>query len=195
MLDLPSELIGRSDTFWSRALDWKIGQTWRDYPEFHHLDPPDGHSHALVQVIDGPPRLHLDLYAADDVDHVADWIARQGATLGERHAHWQVMTSPTGFPFCVVSSDGERDRPGARAWPGGHRSRLVQVCLDVPHGQIDEEAAFWGARSPAGRSSHRATRSSPAISSQARAAAFSRRSRSSAPTTRRRLRAPTSIWD
>jgi len=143
VLDLPSELIGPSDSFWSQALDWKIGQTWRDHPEFHHLDPPDGHSHVLVQVIDGPPRLHLDLYAADDVDHVAGWIARQGATLGDRHAHWQVMTSPTGFPFCVVSSDGERDRPGARAWPGGHRSRLVQVCLDVPHGQIDEEAAFW----------------------------------------------------
>ena len=53
------------------------------------------------------------------------------------------MVSPTGFPFCVVKSDGERERPRARTWPDGHRSRLVQVCLDIPHGRIDEETAFW----------------------------------------------------
>jgi hypothetical protein len=142
VLDLPRELVEASDAFWTQALGWTVGQTWRDYPEFHHLDPPEGHSCVLVQAIDGPPRLHLDLYASD-VDPVADWIVRQGATLGDRHGHWQVMVSPTGFPFCVVKSDGERERPRARTWPDGHRSRLVQVCLDIPHGRIDEEKAFW----------------------------------------------------
>jgi hypothetical protein len=142
VIDLPADLVERSDAFWTQALGWTVGPDWPGLPEFHHLDPPEGHSHVLVQTVDGPPGLHLDLYA-DDVDQTASWMVEQGATLGDRHVHWEVLTSPTGFPFCVVALEGERDRPRAQVWPGGHRSRLVQVCLDVPHGRIDEETRFW----------------------------------------------------
>jgi hypothetical protein len=142
VIDVPADLIETTDRFWSQALGWSIGQSWRDHPEFHHLDPAQGHSYVLIQSIDGPPRVHLDLYA-EDVSHVSDWMVRNGATLGERYAHWQVLTSPAGFEFCVVQYDDERDRPHAQTWPGGHRSKLVQVALDVPHGRIDEEFAFW----------------------------------------------------
>lgn len=142
VLDLPADLIETADTFWSQALGWEVGNSWRDHPEFHQLVPQHGDSYVLVQCIDGPPRVHLDLYA-EDVPYVSDWMVRNGARLGERYAHWQVLTSPTGFEFCVVQFDDERDRPGAQAWPEGHRSKLVQVALDVPHGRIDEEFAFW----------------------------------------------------
>jgi hypothetical protein len=142
VLDLPADLIETADTFWSRALGWNVGHSWRDHPEFHHLEPPDGRSYVLIQSIGGPPRVHLDLYA-EDVPHVSDWMVRIGATLGPRHAHWQVLTSPTGFEFCVVQYDDELDRPRSQTWPGGHRSRLVQAALDVPHGRMDEELAFW----------------------------------------------------
>jgi len=55
------------------------------------------------------------------------------------------MTSPGGMPFCVV---GHRDGsvvPPAVDWPdgGGHRSRLVQVCIDSPPSRHEAEVAFW----------------------------------------------------
>ena len=142
VLDLPAAQVETADRFWSSALGWGVGRSWRDHPEFHHLEPPTGHSHVLIQAIVGPPRVHLDLYV-ETVDHASHWIVGLGASAGDRHAHWQVLTSPAGFPFCVVQSDGEKDRPPAQTWPDGHRSRLAQVCLDIPHGQVEPEVAFW----------------------------------------------------
>jgi predicted enzyme related to lactoylglutathione lyase len=54
-----------------------------------------------------------------------------------------VMTSPAGLPFCVCGEPGPHTRPAPAQWPGGHRSRLVQVCVDVPANGFDTEFAFW----------------------------------------------------
>ena len=142
VLDLPAPLVAPADAFWTAALGWKVGPPWEGLPEFHPLVPPDGDSHVLVQVIEGPPRVHLDLYT-DDLDAEAERLAGLGAADLERGAYWRVLSSPVGFPFCLVPFESERDRPRAQTWPDGHRSRLVQVCLDVPHGRVDEELSFW----------------------------------------------------
>ncbi len=161
VLDRPADLIEGTDDFWSRALGWEVGQPWRSHPEFHHIDPQTGHSHVLVQTIEGPPRVHLDLYAAD-VEAVCDALVSLGATVQSRHEHWQVLTSPGGFPHCVVTADGEQDRPTARTWPGGHRSRLTRsVSTFRTDGWTTRRAS--GAPRPAGLSSRRSQRSSPAI--------------------------------
>ncbi len=144
VLDRPAQLVATTDAFWSQALGWAVGKAWRDYPQFHHLEPPKGDSHVLIQTVEGPPRLHLDLYAAE-VDEQSARIAGLGAALGQRRAHWQVLTSPAGFEFCVVHDEGGHHRPVPRTWPDGHRSSLAQVCLDVPNGQLDDEAGFWRA--------------------------------------------------
>lgn len=34
-------------------------------------------------------------------------------------------------------------RPGAATWPGGHRSIVDQVCLDIPAERYDAECDFW----------------------------------------------------
>ncbi len=144
VLDVPADQVQATDRFWSRALGWDVGDPWPSHPEFHSLLPPEGSSHVLVQTVEGPARVHLDLYAAD-VDGEADRIVDLGAERVARHAHWQVLTSPAGLPFCVVTSEGGRDRPPAQEWPGGHHSRLVQVCLDIPHGRLPDETTFWRA--------------------------------------------------
>jgi Glyoxalase-like domain len=54
-----------------------------------------------------------------------------------------VMTSPAGLPFCVCGEPGPHTRPAPAQWPGGHRSRLVQICVDVPAPRCDAESAFW----------------------------------------------------
>ncbi len=144
VLDVPAGQVEATDAFWSNALGWDIGDPWSRHPEFHSLLPPEGNSHLLVQTIDGPGGVHLDLYAAD-VAGATERIVGLGGRRVSQHAHWQVLTSPAGLPFCIVTSDHRRERPPTQAWPGGHRSRLVQVCLDIPHGQVDDESAFWRA--------------------------------------------------
>ena len=55
------------------------------------------------------------------------------------------MSSPAGLPFCVCDEQWPHQRPGAMSWPDGHRSRLVQLCVDVPAQLHDAELAFWRA--------------------------------------------------
>jgi hypothetical protein len=54
------------------------------------------------------------------------------------------MSSPGGLPFCIVRRRS-RSRPDPLAWGDGHRTRLVQVCVDSPAGRHEAEVAFWRA--------------------------------------------------
>jgi hypothetical protein len=54
------------------------------------------------------------------------------------------MLSPGGLPFCVLASR-PRGRVAPVRWPDGHRSRLVQICLDSPPDLHEAEVAFWQA--------------------------------------------------
>lgn len=63
------------------------------------------------------------------------WTAVTGWPVGapwSGHAQWQVMASPGGLPYCLVEERRERRRPPATRWPNGHRSRVAQLCVDVP---------------------------------------------------------------
>jgi hypothetical protein len=66
------------------------------------------------------------------------------------------MSSPGGQPFCVCA-DPVRERPGAVTWPDGHRSRVVQVCIDIPDPLFAEESRFW--REATGWATERSRRS------------------------------------
>jgi hypothetical protein len=52
------------------------------------------------------------------------------------------MSSPGGLAYCLVAAS-PRTRPGPRTWPDGHRSRLAQVCVDIPAARFDAERDFW----------------------------------------------------
>jgi Glyoxalase-like domain len=43
----------------------------------------------------------------------------------------------------VCGESWPHERPTAARWPGGHRSRLVQLTIDVPGERYDEELDFW----------------------------------------------------
>ena len=142
-VDVPAEHVDRARAFWSKVTGWPVGDPWPGHPEFASLAPPDGAPYLHVQTIGGPPRVHLDLVG--DPDRDTDRLERLGATRGARHEAWQVMSSPSGLPFCVCDEQWPHRRPGATAWPDGHRSRLVQLCVDVPADRYDIELAFWRA--------------------------------------------------
>lgn len=140
-IDVPSERVSATEAFWSAVTGWPTSAPWAEHPEFVSLRPPDGSSYVHVQRIDGPARVHLDLMA-DDIDTEADRLVERGARRGRRHEWWQVLSSPGGLPFCVCG-DPDRRRPGPIQWPTGHRSRVAQVCLDIPDAWHDAELAFW----------------------------------------------------
>jgi Glyoxalase-like domain len=141
-MDVPHESFDRMCEFWSAATGWPTGAPWDDHPEFRSLSPPDGDPYLHLQLISGPPRVHLDLMSRDvDGDRVAH--ESLGAAAVERHRWWQVMASPGGLPYCLVAEEHQRRQPMATSWPDGHLSRVVQLCLDVPADTFDAEVAFW----------------------------------------------------
>jgi predicted enzyme related to lactoylglutathione lyase len=139
--DVPKEAADASETFWTAVLGWELGEAWEGHPEFRTLRPPSGDMYAHVQRVDAPLAVHFDL-GVDDVPAAAARLVALGAAQVADFDIWRVMRSPGGLPFCVVPGGGESVPPPA-VWPDGHRSRLVQLCIDSPAELHDDEISFW----------------------------------------------------
>jgi hypothetical protein len=145
VLDVPTGLHGEELAFWSAALGWEPGAPWSGHPELRSLEPDAGEPYVHVQEIEGPPRVHLDVEVPDPGATRARAAALGAGTVSE-HDRWTTLASPGGLPFCVLRSpgpEGARTVPAPVAWPGGHRGRLVQVCIDAPAPAFDSEVTFW----------------------------------------------------
>ena len=101
VIDVPAELHAPSADFWGRALGWSSGDPWRNHPELSSFEPTDGDAYVHLQVIDGPPRVHLDI-EADDPSAVVSHASGAGAVLVGAFERWTTMLSPGGLPFCVL---------------------------------------------------------------------------------------------
>ena len=143
-IDAPAETAGALRTFWSEVTGWPVAWPWDDHPELSTFTPPSGTSGVSVQDAEVAPRVHLDLYPTGDPDLLVGHVVGQGARLVQRHAWWTVLESPGGLPLCVVNEPAG-DPPPATTWPEGHRSRVVQVCVDIPEASWRAEVAFWQA--------------------------------------------------
>jgi predicted enzyme related to lactoylglutathione lyase len=141
-VDVPPAAAEAARTFWAEALRWPPGKSWDGHPEFTSLVPPHGDPYVHVQEADAGPRVHLDL-VVDDLDRGRDALVELGAQVGRREPAWQVMTSPGGLPFCLCRTPRSGTRPPGTQHEEGHRSRLAQVCIDVPAAQYEREVAFW----------------------------------------------------
>jgi Glyoxalase-like domain len=138
-IDIRADVAEVSAKFWSAALGWQLADPWPRHPEFRSFQPDDGNAYVHQQVGDHGPRVHFDLEVSDETE--VERLVRLGARLIAAPGEWWPMMSPGGLPFCLVR---RRDhvRPSPPTWDG-HRSRLVQVCVDSPAGLHDAEVAFW----------------------------------------------------
>ncbi len=94
-----------------------------------------------LQRIAGPARLHLDVESPDPA--ATEALARSlGAKLVAQHPEWTTLTSPGGLPFCVLQAVHHR-APEPASWSTGHRSRMVQLCIDSPTDRHEHEVPFW----------------------------------------------------
>ncbi|HEX6151055.1 VOC family protein [Nocardioides sp.] len=140
-VDLAPEAHVAGLAFWRDVTGWEVSPARGDDLEFVSLLPLAAGDHLRVQrLTTGPSRIHLDLHV-DDPRTAADRAVALGAREVADPGH-VVMRSPGGFTFCFVAHPAPQPAP-ASTWPGGHRSLVDQVCLDIPSSGFDREVDFW----------------------------------------------------
>ncbi len=122
-IDLPAAAYDSGVAFWAGVTGYSVSASRGEHDEFATLVPPEGDAYLRVQrVADGPGGVHLDVH---------------------RPGHpFEVRRSPGGLAYCEVSEPLSR-RPPMATWPGGHRSQVDQVCLDIAPAAYERECAFW----------------------------------------------------
>lgn len=140
-LDLAPREFEDGVVFWAGVTGSRVSSPRGERDEFATLVPPDGDDVLRVQRLEhGPSRIHLDLHVTDPRAE-----ARRAVALGAQEVAdhgYVVLTSPGGLTFCLVTHPCST-RPRPVTWPGGHRSLVDQVCLDLPGAVHDGEVAFW----------------------------------------------------
>jgi hypothetical protein len=142
-LDFAPQDYAAGARFWSAVTGYPIAHTRGRDDEFASLVPPSGGAYLKLQrLADGPSRIHLDLHVEDaraGADHALILGCTEIADFGE----WIVMQSPAGILFCYDDEFRGGEVPPPAEWPDGHRSRVDQICLDIPPEIFDEECHLW----------------------------------------------------
>lgn len=148
VIDVPAAQVEEVGAFWSRVLGWPLSDPWDEDPAFRSFSPPDGNDYVHLQRLgEGAARVHLDVEAYD-LDAETARLVALGARAGDRFPSWRALTSPGGLPFCVIPRS-EQQASAPVTWPDGHRTRLVQLCIDCPVDAVEAEVTFWRAAVPA----------------------------------------------
>jgi hypothetical protein len=127
-LDLPATDFERTVTFWEGVTGFARSAARGELGEFATLVPRRGDDYLRVQQLgDGPARLHLDVHVDDPEVEAAGSVE---------------LRSPGGFVHCLVAHPASTVPPASR-FPGVRRSRVYQVCLDIPSAAYDAEVAYW----------------------------------------------------
>jgi hypothetical protein len=143
-LDSPAAGAVAAEAFWPAVTGTSMSPRRGPGGEFATLEPAGGDACLRVQVVGSAvPGAHLDLHVGD-VPAAAGEAVGLGARVTYEEDGLVVLRSPAGIAFCLVRWDGEAARPAPVLWPGGQRSVVDQVCLDVPVALFEAEAGFWG---------------------------------------------------
>ena len=70
----------------------------------------------LLQKVDHPSRVHLDI-ESDDIEAEVARLEKLGAKRLEKIQTWWVMEAPTGQRFCVIRPQRERFPADVNTWP------------------------------------------------------------------------------
>lgn len=118
VIDSQVSEVGEAARFWSKALGYTLIHSDEEWSSrYVHLDVPDGDARPLVQKVEHPSRIHLDI-ETDDISAEVRRLETLGATVVKVMARWTVMQAPTGHRFCVVNPQRPdfSDAEGVNAW-------------------------------------------------------------------------------
>jgi hypothetical protein len=150
-LDRAAADVGTAADFWTRVTGTTLSAVRGERGQFATFLPPDGDGDALLRlqtVLDGEGGGHLDVHVADP-DAEAERAVALGASARPQQGY-VTLTSPAGLRWCLVpdhggAAGGPARRPAPVARPGGVRSLVDQLCIDIPPAGFDAECAFWQA--------------------------------------------------
>jgi predicted enzyme related to lactoylglutathione lyase len=116
VLDSQTPDLVAATAFWSAAL----GRPAKDDADpktekYTSLATRPGEIDVLLQRVDHPSRVHLDI-ETDDVEAEATRLEALGAKRIEKIKTWWVMEAPSGHRFCVVRPQHGDEMPGANEW-------------------------------------------------------------------------------
>ncbi|MDZ7840916.1 MAG: VOC family protein [Gammaproteobacteria bacterium] len=102
VIDCQVEDLDEAAAFWGEVL----GHEARRYPDpedanYRHLTTSPGEPLILLQKVDHPSRVHLDI-DAEDVESEVSRLIELGAREHVRVRDFVIMEAPTGHRFCVV---------------------------------------------------------------------------------------------
>jgi len=99
VIDCPTSDLTEAHAFWCAALglEGKID----DDGKYAVLTTPDKEPRILLQAVDHPARIHLDIETDDKAAEVARLKALGARPVAEL-PRWTVLEAPTGHRFCVV---------------------------------------------------------------------------------------------
>jgi catechol 2,3-dioxygenase-like lactoylglutathione lyase family enzyme len=102
--------------FWSRALGREVVPPTPESGDYRELGTTAAEAQLLIQKVEHPSRIHLDI-EADDLEAEVRRLEGLGARRVEFVKRWWVMEAPTGQRFCVVNPQrGPLDSRNANAW-------------------------------------------------------------------------------
>jgi hypothetical protein len=122
VIDCQSEDVGPAAEFWGRALGKPVDASKVDASSYRELKTGPDEVILLVQKVDHPSRIHLDI-ETDDLDAEVRRLEVLGAkrvSFIERPPFtkgWWVMEAPTGHRFCVVQPQRGALGANANEWP------------------------------------------------------------------------------
>ena len=102
VIDSQVEDIEQANVFWSRALGYAYSDEEDSADKYAQLQTPADQLEILVQKVEHPSRVHLDI-ETDDKEAEMARLVELGAREVERFPRWIVMEAPTGHRFCVVN--------------------------------------------------------------------------------------------
>lgn len=116
VIDCRTDNLDAAASFWARALGAQVQPIDPTADTYRQIETADDQPTVLVQQVDHPSRVHLDI-ETDDVEAEVWRLEQLGARRVAQVKSWWVMEAPTGQRFCVVKPQ-RPDFPGrAASWP------------------------------------------------------------------------------
>jgi catechol 2,3-dioxygenase-like lactoylglutathione lyase family enzyme len=117
VIDCQTGDVDAAARFWSAALGRKlVSADESDFDNYRVLEARPEEPILLVQKVDHPSRIHLDI-EADDLEAEVKRLEALGAKRVGFVKRWWVLEAPTGQRFCVVNPQRGRLEGRAREWP------------------------------------------------------------------------------
>ncbi|HSW21655.1 MAG TPA: VOC family protein [Burkholderiaceae bacterium] len=116
VIDCQTQQLDDAALFWGAALGRPPrGAPGPDTPNYRELPGPPHELTVLVQSVNHPSRVHIDI-ETDDVEAEARRLESLGAKRVAQVRTWWVMEAPTGQRFCVVRPQRPDFEAGANVW-------------------------------------------------------------------------------